>query len=386
MENLVCQLEKFYRSYYSSDDLIPLHRPVFLGAEKEYLQKCIDTTFVSSVGEFVQKFSQDLAAYSGAKYAVPIVNGTSALHLALYAKDVRANCEVITQPLTFVATANAIRYLGAAPVFIDIDRNTCGLSPLKLKDFIATKTETIRGQRFNKKTGRRVKVCVPVHAFGYPCLIEEIQHICSESGIELVEDAAESLGSWSGKTHTGLFGDLGVISFNGNKILTTGGGGAILTNDEPLAKELLHLSTTAKEPHKWEYKHDCVGFNYRMPNINAALGCAQLEKLPEILAEKRSLNSELSSILQEHKVGIMAERGGTSANHWLATALLPNKQDKLNFLELMNARGLQSRPAWDLLPTLSMFSDCEHDGMDNARQIFDRVVNIPSWPAEDRVH
>jgi len=256
----------FIRSVYKTDSFIPLHEPRFSGNEKKYLNECIDSTFVSSVGKFVDEFENKIASYTGAKYAIATSNGTSALHISLLISGVESGDEVITQPLTFVATCNAISYCNASPVFIDVDKDTMGMSPIALESFLKANTTVKNQQCVNKSTGSIIKACIPMHTFGHPCRIEEIQKICKEWHIILVEDSAESLGSFYNNQHTGTFGELGVISFNGNKVITSGGGGCILTNNEDLAKKAKHITTTAKEPHKWEYTHDMVGYNYRMPN------------------------------------------------------------------------------------------------------------------------
>jgi perosamine synthetase len=306
------QFINFVRNLYETHDFIPLHEPKFKGNEKKYLNECIDSTFVSSVGKFVDLFEKKISEYTGAKYAVATVNGTAALHIALLIAGVKPGDEVITQPLTFVATSNAISYCNAKPIFIDVDRDTMGLSPEKLEYFLENhaKWDSSTSQLLNTSTSRPIKACVPMHTFGHPCRIHEIKEICKKFNITLIEDAAESIGSLyspceiyrenendfnkttisRGKgQHTGTFGKLGIYSFNGNKIITCGGGGIIVTNDEDLAKEAKHITTTAKLPHKWEYSHDIIGYNYRMPNLNAALACAQLEQLPGFIENKRKL-------------------------------------------------------------------------------------------------
>ena len=269
----------FIRNLYHSENIVPLHAPCFIGNEKRYLNECIDTTFVSSVGKFVDRFEEMVASYTGAARAVVCVNGTNALHMALLLANVQQNDEVITQALTFVATANAISYIGTHPVFLDVDQETMGLSPLSVEKWLS-KSAIIQGDScYNKKTGRRIKACVPMHTFGHPVKLSELQKICNQYHIELIEDAAESIGSFYNNKHTGLFGKIGVLSFNGNKTITTGGGGMLLFQDSELGEYAKHLTTQAKVPHQWEFIHDHIGYNYRMPNINAALGCAQMENL-----------------------------------------------------------------------------------------------------------
>ena len=277
----------FIHELYGAKGFVPLSVPKFIGNEKKYLNECIDTTFVSSVGKFVDRFEEDMARYTGAKKAVVCVSGTNALHMALMLVGVERDDEVLTQALTFIATCNAISYIGAYPVFLDVDKTTMGLSPDAVKAWLVKNGEIRNGQCYNKNTGRRVKACVPMHTFGHPVRIEELVEVCNEYHIELVEDAAESVGSKYNGKHTGLFGKVGALSFNGNKTITTGGGGMLLFMDEELGALAKHLTTQAKMPHRWEFKHDHVGYNYRMPNINAALGCAQLEHLDEFIADKR---------------------------------------------------------------------------------------------------
>jgi len=277
------EIIQFIRKTFKSEDFIPLHAPTFSGNEKKYLNECIDSTFVSSVGKFVNLFEEEIAQYARAKHAIVCVNGTNALQISMIASGVVEGDEVITQPLIFIATANAISYLNAKPLFIDVDRDTMGLSPKSLELYLKENAELIDGSCFNKKTKRRIKACIPMHTFGFACKIDEIKEICDRYNIVLIEDAAEALGSYYKGKHLGTYGKLGVISFNGNKIITTGGGGIIITDDKALAKKIKHLTTQAKIPHPWEYRHDEIGYNFRMPNINAALGLAQLEQLDDFL-------------------------------------------------------------------------------------------------------
>jgi len=406
--------------YQKPEGFIPLHAPVFNGNEKKYLEECIDTTFVSSVGKFVDEFEIKMAEYTGAKKAVVCVNGTNALHLALMMVGVESDTEVITQPLTFIATANAISYCGAHPVFLDVDLDTLGLSPKSLKTWLETSTikqinkSTNQQQTINKTTGRPITACVPMHTFGHPARIDEIVAICNEYNIPVVEDAAESLGSFYKGQHTGTFGKIGILSFNGNKILTTGGGGMLLFQDEELAKKAKHLTTQAKVPHSWEFVHDEIGYNYRMPNINAALGLAQLEQLPQFLESKRNIayayneffktlnglnHSKLSqpsttkqindSTLQQlndstHQqfnastIQHIAEPTNASSNYWLNCILLPDRIERDEFLKITNENGVMTRPVWELMNRLPMFKLSETDALINANIIADRLVNIPS--------
>jgi perosamine synthetase len=357
---------------------IPLHRPVFEGKEKQYLIDCIDSNFVSSVGAKVTEFEQQITAFTGAKYAIATVNGTAALHVALQLVGVQHDDEVITQALTFIATCNALSYIGAHPVFVDVDRDTMGLSPVALGQFLAQHAELRGGRAFNKTTGRRLAACVPMHTFGVPCRIEEIVAVCDEYGIAVVEDAAESLGSYVGTRHTGTFGKLATLSFNGNKVITTGGGGMIITDDAALAAHAKHLTTTAKMTHPFEFVHDEVGYNYRLPNLNAALGCAQMERLPEFLAVKADLTQRYAEFFDSLDIAFMRTPLGTTSNNWLNAIVLKSQQEHDAFIEFTNSRGVMTRPIWRLMSRLAMFSHCQHDGLANSLWLEDRVVNIPS--------
>lgn len=371
------------RDVYGSG-FIPLHRPVFEGAEKAYLAECIDSNFVSSVGEKVTAFEQAIAGFTGSRFAVATVNGTAALHVGLMLAGVGPGDEVLSQALTFVATCNAISYIGAHPLFIDVDRKTLGLGAEALRRFLATNVRLSDGGAFNRTTGRRIAACVPMHSFGLPCEIEEIVDLCTAHGIPVVEDAAESLGSYVGDRHTGSFGLVGTFSFNGNKIITTGGGGMIVTDDEDVARRAKHLTTTAKVPHAYEFMHDEVGFNYRMPNLNAALGCAQMEQLPGFLRVKRAVadyyRHRFGGIGVEH----VGERAGTRANYWLNALVLPHSGARDAILHACNEAGVMTRPVWRLMSSLPMFSDCQHDGLEVSRWLEARIVNIPS-SVPDRV-
>ncbi|HNX65253.1 MAG TPA: LegC family aminotransferase [Bacteroidales bacterium] len=370
----------FVRDKYNKPEgLVPLHEPRFRGNERKYVLDCIDTTFVSSVGEYVGRFEEVIAAYTGSEYAVAVVNGTSALHLALKLAGVESGDEVITQPLTFIATANAIAYTGARPLFTDIDKDTLGLSPSCLEEFLEKNCHRgDGGYTYNNSTGRRIAACVPMHTFGHPCRIDELRAICDRYCIVLVEDAAESLGSFYKERHTGTFGHLGILSFNGNKIVTTGGGGMILTGDRIMAQHAKHLTTQAKVPHRWEYRHDETGYNYRLTNIQAALGCAQMEMITSFVDSKRKLADSYRSFFASHGVEFFIEPAGATSNYWLNAILLSGRDERDAFLEYTNDRGLQTRPAWDLMTTLPMFSDCQSAPLPNAKYIADRLVNIPS--------
>jgi perosamine synthetase len=365
------------RSIYGSG-FIPLHRPVFEGNEKRYLIDCIDSNFVSSVGAKVTEFEQQIAAFTGVRFAIATVNGTAALHVALQLAGVQRDEEVISQALTFIATCNALSYTGAHPVFVDVDRDTLGMSPDALARFLALHAEKREGHAWNKTTGRRIAACVPMHTFGLPCRIEQIAALCAEWGIALVEDAAESLGSYVGKRHTGTYGQMATLSFNGNKVITTGGGGMIITNDEQLAKRAKHITTTAKIPHPYEFVHDEVGYNYRLPNLNAALGCAQMERLPWMLECKRVVADQYRAFFTSQGVQMATPMPGCSANNWLNAIILADKAERDAFLTYTNEQGVMTRPIWRLMSELEMFRHCQHDGLDNSRWVEDRVVNVPS--------
>ena len=367
------------QNLYKTKDFIALHEPVFVGNEKKYLNDCIDSTFVSSVGKYVDRFEKEFAQYVGSKYAVATVNGTSALHISLLLANVQSGDEVITQPLTFVATCNAISYCGAKLVFVDVDRDTMGLSPASLKKFLEENCEVVDGKCINKTTNATIKACVPMHTFGHPCKIDEIQKVCAEWHITLIEDAAESLGSRYKNKHTGTFGKLGAFSFNGNKIITSGGGGAIVTDDEELAKRAKHLTTTAKVPHPYEYVHDEIGYNYRMPNLNAALLVAQLEQLDRFLQNKRELTLKYEEFFKEYDdIEFVKEPDNTNSNYWLQAVVLKNLETRNKFLEYTNKNGIMTRPIWKLMNELEMFKDAQCSGLDNAKYLEERVVNIPS--------
>ena len=388
----------FIKELYGNQEFTPLAVPVFAGNEKKYLNECIDTTFVSSVGNFVDRFENDMAAYTGAKRAVVCVSGTNALHMSLLLVGVKQDDEVLTQALTFIATCNALSYIGAHPVFLDVDRSTMGLSPDAIKEWLQKNAEVRKNTRineldkshdfayqedeyacYNKNTGRRIKACVPMHTFGHPVRIEEIAALCKEWHIELVEDAAESIGSKYKGKHTGTFGKVGAISFNGNKTITTGGGGMMLFNDEEFGAYAKHITTQAKIPHRWEFRHDHIGFNYRMPNINAALGCAQLEHLDEYIADKRATSAAYADYFK-NKDGIefFTEPENAFSNYWLNVVILPDHEKQLGFLQETNDSGVMTRPIWELMNRLPMFDHCQHDDLKNTIWFADRVVNIPS--------
>ena len=367
----------FVREIYEEDQ-INLHRPVFYDLEKSNLLECIDSNFVSSVGKFVAEFEKKFENLLNISKAVAVVNGTSALHAALHSVGVIRDTEVITQALTFVATGNAIRYCGAEPIFVDVDIDTLGMSPSSLRSWLEDNTLKKNGALINKHNGKVISACVPMHTFGFPCRIREITNICREYQIPLVEDAAESLGSYVGIRHTGTFGLVNTFSFNGNKIITTGGGGMIVTNSQNLGKRLKHLTTTAKRPHPFEYFHTELAFNYRMPNINAALGVAQLERFGEMLIKKRQVAEKYKKYFDGTEIKFVEAIEGSTSNNWLNAIVFPNRKERDVFLKKTNAKGIMTRPIWTLLSDLPMFKSCEHDGLKNSRWLSDRVVNIPS--------
>tara|TARA_A100000164_G_scaffold381783_1_gene435421 strand:+ start:14835 stop:16025 length:1191 start_codon:yes stop_codon:yes gene_type:complete len=359
-------------------DFIPMHRPVFEGNETEYLKECVESNFVSSMGEFVSRFESDIAKFTGSTYAIAAVNGTSALHIAMLVAGVQSGDEVISQALTFVATCNAISYLGAIPLFIDVDRDTMGMSPSALRHFLEHNTFTEGGCLFNKVSKRRIKACVPMHTFGIPCRIKEIQSICMEWGLVLIEDAAESLGSYSGDIHTGRLGALGVYSFNGNKVITTGGGGMVITDDKRLADRVRHLTTTAKIPHPTNFIHDDIGYNYRLPGLCAALGVAQMERLDEFLTVKEMIAREWQNLFGEFDLECNGALPKDKSNNWLNSVTMYSKTDRDEFLHYSNERGVMTRPLWELMSNLEMFKKCEHDGLENSKWLLDRVVAVSS--------
>ncbi|RXJ92886.1 aminotransferase DegT [Malaciobacter molluscorum] len=368
----------FIKQTFNTNEFIPLHEPRFIGNEKKYLNDCIDSTFVSSVGKYVDMFEKEFASYVGSKYAIATVNGTAALHISLILADVKRGDEIITQPLTFIATCNAISYCGAKPIFVDVDLDTLGLSPESLKNFLEKNCEIVDNKCINKTTKKTVKACVPMHAFGHPCKIDEIKEICDIWNIILVEDSAESLGSTYKNKHTGTFGQIGAFSFNGNKIITSGGGGVIVTNDEYLAKRAKHITTTAKVPHTFEYVHDEIAYNYRLPNINAALLVAQMENLDKFLKSKRELTEIYKDFFSKSKVKLVLEPENSKSNYWLQAVLLDNNKQRDEFLEITNKNGVMTRPIWKLMNELEMFKDCQKTDLKNAKYLEERIVNIPS--------
>lgn len=373
------QTVDFIKSLFPAQEFIPLHEPRFVGNEKKYVLDCIDSTFVSSVGKYVDDFEKQIATYTGAKYAVACVNGTAALHMAMLVAGVKQNDIVITQPLSFIATCNAIAYIGAAHLFVDVDMDTMGLSPEKLNtylnEFAIKKSD---GFTYHKITNQKITACVPMHTFGHPCRIDEIATICEHYNIALIEDAAESIGSFYKDKHTGTFGLLGTFSFNGNKTITAGGGGAIVTNNEALAKRAKYLTTQAKVPHRWNFVHDEIGYNYRMPNINAALMCAQFEQLDAFIKNKRELAQLYSGFFKNSDIQFIAEPSNSKSNYWLCAIALTDKKTRDEFLQYTNDNGVMTRPVWELMNKLPMFKNALCGDLSNAEKIQERLVNIPS--------
>ncbi len=368
---------KFIKELYPGQNFVPLHEPRFMGNEKTYVLDTIDSTFVSSVGAYVDRFEDMMREITGAEYAIAVVNGTAALHMALMLADVGRGELVVTQAVSFVATCNAISYLGAEPYFVDIDRKTLGMSADAFEAFLKDVRIT-NGQPIHQPSGKRVAACVPMHTFGFPLEIDRIAVLCEKYGIPLVEDAAESIGSSYKGQHTGTFGLLGIFSFNGNKTVTCGGGGIIVTNDEKLGKLGKHLTTQSKVPHRWEFVHDQIGYNYRCPNLNSALACAQLEQLDYFVSNKRETANLYNEFFQKQGITYVPEPENSHANFWFNSILLSNQEERDAFLTQTNDQGVMTRPIWALMNKLSMFTGCGHDGLQNSQYIEERLVNIPS--------
>jgi aminotransferase in exopolysaccharide biosynthesis len=369
---------RIVREVYGEHGPLPLHAPVFAGNEKAYVCETIESTFVSSVGAYVDRFERMLVEITGAKHVIATTNGTTALHMALLLARVAQGEIVVTQSLSFVATANAIAHAGAIPAFVDVEAMTLGMSPDALDAFLRHNCERVGGTTRHRESGRRVAACVPMHAFGFPCRIDEIGAICSDWGIALVEDAAEALGSRRGTHHCGTTGQLGTLSFNGNKLCTTGGGGAIMTNDAEIARRAKHLTTTAKLAHRWRFAHDEVGYNFRLPNLNAALGCAQLERLDSFLAFKRDLAARYREAFEAAGIPFVTEPLQTRANYWLCSILLADEAERDYCLEVTNDAGVMTRPVWQPLHTLPMFEVHPRGPLPVTEDIAARLVNIPS--------
>jgi perosamine synthetase len=372
------EIIEFIRNQFPSKDFIPLHEPNFSGNEKSYVLETIDSTFVSSIGAYVDKFEIMMAELTKTNKSVAVVNGTSALQVSLKLSGVGNGDEVLTQALTFIATINAIIYNGASPVFLDVDLDTMGLSPNAVNAFLEDNGEIRDGLCYNKKTNKKIAACMPMHTFGFPVHLDELIAICKKWSIPLVEDAAESIGSEYKGSPTGSFGKLGVFSFNGNKIVTSGGGGAIVTNDLDLGIKAKHLTTTAKVPHSYEYIHDQIGYNFRMPNLNAALACAQLEQLDSFIQNKRKLALEYSKFFESNGIKFRTELPNTKANYWLMCVELENKGERDNFLKETNDNKVMTRPIWQLIFKSPIYASFQRDSQKNALYLEDRIVNIPS--------
>ncbi|MBQ7365831.1 MAG: LegC family aminotransferase [Spirochaetaceae bacterium] len=373
--SLVCN---FIRNLYPEMEPVLLHCPQFLGNEKTYLNECIDTKFVSYVSHFVTDMEERIKSITGTKHAVALVSGTEALHMALVCSGIHAGEEVLTQALTFAATSSAIVNIGAIPVYIDVETDTLGMSPYSLRTFLEENARLQNGKCINKITGREITACMPMHTFGHPCRIDEIKALCDEYNILLIEDAAESLGSLFKGRHTGTFGSVGIFSFNGNKTITTGGGGMLITDDECIAERVRYLSTTAKQPSKWEFLHTEAGFNLRMPGINAAVGVAQLECLEQILANKRETAQLYQEFFSNMNLSTIMEPAGARSNYWLNAILLGGKEERDAFLEYTNGNGVQTRPIWKLMYKLPPYEKCQKTEMNNSEWLEERVVNLPS--------
>tara|TARA_B100001173_G_scaffold311060_1_gene327243 strand:+ start:304 stop:1440 length:1137 start_codon:yes stop_codon:yes gene_type:complete len=368
----------FVKELYETREFVPLHSPVFVGNEKAYLNEAIDSTFVSSVGPFVDLFEEKSANFLGVTKSVAVINGTSALQLALRISGVQANDEVLTQSLSFVATANAINYLGAVPVFIDVDLDTMSLSPEHLRNFLNEYAEIRQGGCYNKKTGNKIAACVPMHTFGMMCRIEEILDLCNEWTIPIVEDAAEAFGSQSNNKYAGSFGLINAFSFNGNKIITAGGGGLVCSNIASLANQAKHLSTTAKVKHSWEFFHDSLGYNFRMPNVNACIALAQLESFSSIVESKKEIFIKYQKFFDSSSIKLINPIDSNLWNHWLFSVCLDNREERDEFLKYTNENSVMTRPIWNLLFKLPMYENCFRDDQKNSLYLEERIVNIPS--------
>lgn len=383
MNNQWLEFANNVKRFYGKE-FVPLHEPTFNNKEVEYVTDCVKTGWVSSVGAYVNRFEEDLAKFVGVKRAVAVVNGTAALHIALKVAGVKAEDEVLMPSLTFIATANAVSYLGAVPHFIDVSINTLGVDADKLKIYLEQIGKLQNNQLYNRETGRRISALVPMHTFGHAADIEGLLKVCDMYNVTLVEDAAESLGTYYKGKHTGSFGKVSALSFNGNKIMTTGGGGAIVTDDDALADYAKHLTTTAKIPHRWAYEHDEIGFNYRMPNINAALGCAQLEKLPLFIQQKRELTKHYEQWLAGIEgVQLFKEPANTRSNYWLQTILLDEQFNRDEVLDFLNEQGVMSRPIWNPMHHLAIYQHCPKSDLSVTDQLNRSVVNIPSTPISE---
>ncbi len=373
-------LVEFIRDKYKTNDFIPLHAPIFSKKEKEYVMNTIDSTFVSSVGMYVDEFENKIERYTGSSRAVATVNGTAALHVALHVAGVERGDLVITQALTFVATCNALYHMGAEPVFVDVSPVSMGLCPKAVESFLHEHAELTESGCVHKKTGQRIKAIVPMHTFGHPVELDEIVEICDKWQLSLIEDAAESLGSFYKGRHTGTFGEFGVVSFNGNKIITTGGGGVVLCGTKDAGKRTKHITTTAKVPHPYEFVHDEPGFNYRMPNLNAALGCAQMEVLEQYLVQKRQLAYQYQSLFARSDATFVVEPEYAQSNYWLNCVICVDQKQRNELLEQTNASGVMTRPVWQLMHRLPMFKNAIKGELPQSEFYEARLINLPSSP------
>ncbi|HAS6349075.1 TPA: LegC family aminotransferase [Vibrio vulnificus] len=373
-------LVEFVRDQYQTQDFIPLHAPTFAGNEKAYVMETIESTFVSSVGKFVDEFERKIEAFTGTPKAVATVNGTAALHAALYMAGVERGDLVITQALTFVATCNALYHMGAEPIFVDVSPVSLGLCPKAMSAFLEYNAQVTEAGCIHKQTGRRIKAVVPMHTFGHPVELDELVAVCLKWNISLVEDAAESLGSFYKGKHTGTIGDFGAVSFNGNKIITTGGGGMVLCGSEEAGRRTKHVTTTAKVPHPYEFFHDEPGFNYRMPNLNAALGCAQMEVLEHYLAQKRQLAHQYQAFFASSDVTFVVEPEYAQSNYWLNAIICADAQQRNELLEQTNAAGVMTRPIWQLMHRLPMFEQALRGDLTHSEFIEAHLINLPSTP------
>ena len=369
---------EFIKNKFNNQEFVPLHSPLFVGNEKKYINDSIDSTYVSSVGAYVDKFEEMVKAFTGSKYAIATVNGTSALHISLILSGVKKNDLVLTQPFTFISTCNAISYIGAEPYFLDIDSNTLGLSASNLQKFLEEDTIQIIDEIFEKKSKRRISACVPMHTFGHPCEIEKIVKVCKLYGIKVIEDSAESFGSKYKDKQTGTYGLFGIFSFNGNKIITSGGGGIIITNDDVLGPLAKHMTTQAKISHKWEFKHDAIAYNYRMPNINAAIACAQFEQIELYIEKKRELSKSYEVFFENSSPHFFKEPKNSISNYWLNSLVFNNLIDRDIFLNFSNKNGVMTRPSWEMINKLEIYKHCRTGDLTNANYYSDRIVNIPS--------
>ncbi|MFN0719065.1 LegC family aminotransferase [Vibrio cyclitrophicus] len=373
---------EFVRDTYRTDEFIPLHAPTFNGNEKAYVMETIDSTFVSSVGKFVDDFERKIEAYTGTAKAVATVNGTAALHSALYMADVQRGDLVITQALTFVATCNALYHMGAEPIFVDVSPVSLGLCPKAVDAFLSEHAEITEAGCIHRQTGKRIKAVVPMHTFGHPVELDELVAVCLKWNLVLVEDAAESLGSFYKGKHTGTVGDVSAVSFNGNKIITTGGGGMVLCKTEELGARTKHVTTTAKVPHPYEFFHDEPGFNYRMPNLNAALGCAQMEVIEQYLKQKRQLAKCYENLFSGTDFQFVTEPDYAESNYWLNAIICPDKKSREEILAGTNSAGVMTRPIWQLMHRLPMFENAMRGDLTYSEFIEAHLINLPSTPVE----